>query len=94
MATANDNDARLPLRMPGKVHRTLRYLARAQGVSMNDIVLRSVEREISRLKKDDRVMSLVRAIIEQEQNDLGDLTGDTPEEKPAPKKRAKRRATA
>lgn len=81
------NDARLPLRLPAKTHRTLKYLAKALETSMNDIVVNAVDAEITRLKGDPEVMSQVKAIIEEERGVLEDLT-DTPPKKARRKKPA------
>ena len=80
---AEDTDARMPLRFPARTHRELKYLARAKGVSMNQLVNDAVDIHIEVLKEDSEVMSQVRAIIEDEKATLDSLTSG----KPLPKKK-------
>lgn len=71
-----DNDARIPLRFPSQTHRELKYLARARGTSMNQLVNEAVEIHIQVLKEDPEVMSQVRAIVKEEQATLNNLGGE------------------
>lgn len=83
-----DNDARIPLRFPSRTHRELKYLARAKGSSMNQIVNDAVEAHIETLKADPEVMSQVREIIEEEKATLDRLSGtSTPRKKKVAKKK-------
>lgn len=87
---ASDNDARIPLRFPLKMHSMVKVLAKAQGISMNQLVLDAVDREIHRIKDDEEVMSHVHDLLEAERQALAEFDEVT---KPRPRKKTSKKRT-
>lgn len=82
------NDARLPLRLPSKTHTRLRYISRALGQSMNDIVLGAAETKIEEILSDPEVKAKVRDFIIEEREVLDTMAEEEPEKKAPPKKKS------
>ncbi len=61
------------IRIPGELADTAEVVARARGVSVNQLILDALQAEVDRVRQDEEFMSLLRNLVERDKEILDRL---------------------